>query len=160
LGVARLPKFAVMLLAVFIIFHALTTYNFSPSDCCQLANRDDAAALDWIDRQLPADALIAIASADLNIDTYSAPMQGTGTDAGIWVAPLTGRAVFSLPYFTDFIAQETHDTLCRNHVTHIYIGARLQSFSSDPVKENPEWYQTVFQLPNARIAQVQGCGNK
>jgi hypothetical protein len=160
LGAARLPKFAVMLLAVFIIFHALTTYNFSPSDCCQLANRDDAAALDWMDRRLPADALIAIASADLNIDAYSAPMQGTGTDAGIWVAPLTGRAVFSLPYVTDFITQDTHDILCQNHVTHIYIGARLQSFSSDTLKENPEWYQTVFQLPNARIAQVQGCGNK
>jgi len=157
LGVVRLPKFAVILLTVFILYYAVTNYNFSPSDCCQLAGRDDAAALDWMDSQLPADARIAIASADLSIDTISAPMQGTGTDAGIWVAPLTGHSVTALPYYTDFLSQEMHASLCDQQVTHIYIGARPQSFKADFVKDAPTWYETIFQLPNAQIVKVLGC---
>ena len=157
LGVVRLPKFAVILLTVFILYYAVTNYNFSPSDCCQLAGRDDAAALDWMDRRLPADARIAIASADLSIDPISAPMQGTGTDAGIWVAPLTGHTVTALPYYTDFLSQEMHTSLCDQQVTHIYIGTRPQSFKADFVKDAPTWYETIFQLPNAQIVKVLGC---
>ena len=103
LGAARLPKFIVPVLAIAIIIHAWTTYNFSPSKCCQLVSRDDAVALDWMDKNLPANARIAIASADLSLTAFSSPMLGTGSDAGIWVTPLTGRAVFALPYSTDFI---------------------------------------------------------
>ncbi len=157
LGVVRLPRFAVILLTVFILYYAVTNYNFSPSDCCQLAGRDDAAALDWMDRQLPADARIAIASADLSVDTISTPMQGTGTDAGIWVAPLTGHSVTALPYYTDFLSQEMHASLCDQQVTHIYIGARPQSFKADFVKDAPTWYETIFQLPNAQIVKMLGC---
>jgi hypothetical protein len=159
LGSVRLPKFAVILLTVLIIFHALTTFNFSPSDCCQLAGRDDAAALDWMDHQLPANGRIAIASADLSIDTFSV-MQGTATDAGVWVAPLTGRAIINLPYFTDFTSQEVYDSLCQQQVTYIYIGSRPQSFAVDFMRTMPARYGTIFQLPNAQIVQVLGCGNK
>ena len=157
LGVVRLPKFAVILLTVFILYYAVANYNFSPSDCCQLAGRDDAAVLDWMDRQLPADARIAIASADLSIDPISAPMQGTGTDAGIWVAPLTGHTVTALPYYTDFLSQEMHASLCSQQVTHIYIGTRPQSFKADFVKAAPTRYEVVFQLPNTQIVKVLGC---
>ena len=158
LGAVRLPKFAVILFAVIIIFHALTNYNFSPSDCCQLVKRDDAAALDWMDKQLPADAHIAIASADLSVDAFSAPMQGTGTDAGIWAAPLTGRAITTLPYYTDFFSQEVFNSLCEQQVTHIYIGSTPQSFRADFIKAKPAWYELVFHLPDAQIVRVLGCG--
>ena len=157
LGIVRLPRFAVIVLTVFMLYYAVTNYNFSPSDCCQLAGRDDAAALDWMDRQLPADVRIAIASADLSIDPISAPMQGTGTDAGIWVAPLTGHTVTALPYYTDFLSQEMHASLCDQQVTHIYIGTRPQSFKADFVKDAPTWYETIFQLRNAQIVKVLGC---
>jgi hypothetical protein len=158
LGSVRLPKFAVMILAAFIIINAWINYNFSPSDCCQLAGRDDAAALDWMDKQLPVDARIAIASADLSIDPLSPPMQGTGTDAGIWVAPLTGRDVIILPYFIDFTSQEIYDSLCQQQVTHIYIGSRPQSFKVDFVAAMPARFGTIFHLPNSQIVQVLGCG--
>jgi hypothetical protein len=156
----RLPKIVTILFALFIILHALLKYNFSPSDCCQLVMRDDAAALDWMNRQLPADARIAIASVDLNIDAFSAPMQGTGTDAGIWVAPLTRRAVTALPYFTDFLSQETYNLLCQQKVTYIYIGSRPQSFKVDFVQSMPARYEMNFHLPNAQIIHVLGCEGK
>ena len=157
LGVVRLPKFAVIVLAASIIIHAWVMYKFSPSDCCQLVDHDDAAALDWMDKHLPADARIAIASTDLNLNAFSRPMLGAGTDAGLWVAPLTQRATLTLPYSTDFVTQSTRDLLCQEHMTHIYIGARLQSFESDFAETNPAWYETVFSLPNAHIVQVINC---
>lgn len=154
LSVARLPKFAVTIFAVSIIIHAWTAYNFSPSDCCQLVNRDDAVALDWMDRHLPADARIAISGASLNLNAFSNPMRGAGTDAGIWVAPLTQRAIFVLPYSTDFVTQNTHDLLCQQHVTHIYVGERPQSFEPNFIEAKPEWYEVIFNLPKVRLIQV------
>jgi hypothetical protein len=156
-GAARLPKAAILLFAVIIIFNAFTHYNFSPSNCCQLVARDDRTALDWIDRQLPDDARVAIAGADLNIDAFSAPMQGTGTDAGIWIMPLSGREVTSLPYFTDFGSQEIYQSLCQQQVTHIYVGSRPQSFITDFFQARPAWYEVIFHLPGTQIVRVRGC---
>ena len=157
LGATCLPKPAVIVLAAVIILHAWTTYDFSPSDCCQLASRNDAVTLDWMDKHLPADARVAIASADLSLTAFGAPMSGTGTDSGIWVAPLTGHQIFALPYSTDFIAQSTHDLLCQQQVTHIYVGGLPRSFDPNFVDAEPAWYKTIFFLPNARIVQTLGC---
>jgi stage V sporulation protein SpoVS len=115
------------------------------------------AALDWMDKNLPDNARVAIASADLSLSTSGASMQGTGADAGTWVAPLTSRAIFALAYSTDFIAQSTHDLLCQQQVTHIYIGAAPRSFNSSFADAKPAWYETIFSLPNARIVQTFGC---
>ncbi len=157
-GASRLPKAAMLLFAVIIIFNAFTSYNFSPSDCCQLVARDDSIALDWMDRQLPADARIVIAGADLNIDSFSAPMQGTGTDAGIWIMPLSGRVATSLPYFTDFGSQDIYQSLCQQQVTHIYVGSRPQSFQTDFFQARSAWYEVIFHLQDTQIVRVLGCG--
>jgi hypothetical protein len=157
LGATRLPKLAVIALAAVIIIHAWTSYNFSPSDCCQLASRDDAVTLDWMDKHLPISARVAIASADLSLNAFGAPMSGTGTDAGIWVAPLTSRMTLALPASTDFISQSTHDLLCQQQVTHIYVGGLPRSFDPDFADAKPAWYKSIFSLPNARIVQILGC---
>ena len=156
LGAMRLPKFLVPILVAAIVIHAWMMYNFSPSKCCQLVGRDDAATLDWANKNLPANARIAIASTDLSL-TSTSPMLGTGSDAGIWVEPLTGRAVFALPYSTDFLDPNTHDRLCQQQVTHIYVGGLPRSFESNFVDAKPEWYKTIFFLPQARIVETLGC---
>jgi hypothetical protein len=157
LGATRLPKFSVILLATVIIIHAWMAYSFSPSACCQLVSRDDAVALDWMDKHLPANARVAISSADANIAAFGSPLLGTGTDAGIWVAPLTGRAILAVPYSTDFTAQSTHDLLCKQKVTHVYVGGLSRSFQSDFVDAKPAWYETIFFLPGARVVFHLGC---
>jgi hypothetical protein len=158
LGVMRIPKLAVIVFALLIVIHAGLTYDFSPSDCCQLVTRDDATALDWMDRHLPKDAYVAIAGANLNLDAFGRPMRSAGVDAGIWVLPLTGRASLPLPYSIDFSAQNTRDLLCSYGVTHIYVGSMQQSFNPDFAKAKPEWYKTIFTLPEADIVQVINCG--
>lgn len=157
LGATRLPKFVMIVLVAVIIIHAWMMYNFSPSDCCQLVSRDDAVTLDWMDKHLPANALIAIASRDLSLSAFGAPMFGTGADAGIWVVPLTGRTILDLPNSTDFIDQSTHELLCRQQVTHIYVGGLPRSFESEFADAKPEWYKTIFVLPGARVVQTLGC---
>lgn len=159
LGSVRLSKIAITLFAAIIIFHAFTSHGFSPSECCQLAGRNDVTAVYWMDEQLPTDARIVIASTDLSIDSFSAPMLGAGTDAGIWIAPLTGRAVTSLPYFTDFLSQEVYDSLCRQKATHIYIGSRPQSFKMEFVTATPARYETIYHVPGVRIVHILGCGD-
>jgi len=157
LGATRLPRFAVTVLAAAIIIHAWAAYNFSPSDCCRLVSRDDVVTLDWMDKHLPANARIAIASTDLSLAASGASMEGIGTDAGTWVTSLTGRMVFALPYSKDFNLQSTHDMLCQQQVTHIYVGGLPHSFNSSFANLKPAWYQTIFFLPNARIVQMTGC---
>jgi hypothetical protein len=157
LGTAQAPRSITVLIAVYIVVQAWMTYSFLPSDCCQLVSRDDAVALDWMDKNLPRDARIAIASTDLILDNFSRPMQNTGTDAGIWVTPLTKRVAVPLSYTTDFIDQRTHTLLCDMHITYVYFGARLQSFNSVSITTKPEWYEIVLFFPNVKIAGVHNC---
>ena len=159
LGTVRLPKLVVTVLSILIIIHAWITYNFSASDCCQLVNHGDVVALDWMDKNLPANAHIAIASADLNLNAFGNSMQGTGTDAGIWVTPLTQRAILALPYSTDFHLHTSHDILCQQNITHLYIGTRPQSFKFDFARTEPIGYKVIFSLQGTNIVQVINCGN-
>jgi hypothetical protein len=110
-----------------------------------------------MDIHLPADARIAIASADLSLSAFGLPMSGTGADAGIWIPSLTGRTILALPHSTDFVAQSTHDLLCQQRVTHIYVGGLPRSFEPDFMDAKPAWYETIFFLPDARIVQTLGC---
>jgi len=156
LGATRLPRFTAPILVAIIVINAWISYNFSPSKCCQLVSRDDAVTLDWINKNLPANARVAIASADLSL-TSTSSMLGTGSDAGIWVTPLTERGAFVLPYSTDFTIQETHDQLCEQQAMYIYVGGLDRSFNSNFADANPAWYKTIFFLPQAHIVQTLGC---
>ena len=158
LGSIRLPKFATPILAVFIIVNAWMTISFAPSKCCQLVSQDDSTALNWMGRHIPKDAVIAIAGVDLNVNAFGRPMRGAGIDAGIWIKPLTKNETLALPNTTDFASTEAHDLLCRNGVTHIYVGERPQSFSPDFAEMIPEWYETIFSLPKTHIVKVLNCG--
>ena len=157
LGAARIPKFIVPVLVAGIVFHAWMTYDFYPSACCQLADRNDMAAMDWINEHLPVDAHFAVASSDLVLNSSGTPMQSTGTDAGIWIEPLTGRISTPISYFTDFSAQSTHDFLCNQQVKYIYDSGMPQGFIFTETKM--EWYETIFSASNIEIIQVNGCGD-
>jgi hypothetical protein len=157
LGTTRLPKIIIPILVAIIVIHAWMTYDFGPSKCCQLASRDDIVALDWMDKHLPANTRVAIASADLSLGALGGSMLGTGSDAGIWVPPLTRHEVFTLPYSTDFTLQETHDQLCKQQAMYIYVGGLERSFSPNFADANPAWYKTIFTLPKARVVQTLGC---
>lgn len=155
LGAARLPKWSVALLAVVVLAHALTTYSFAPSACCQLAGRDDMAAMQWIEQNAPDDAIILIARADYSLGGVT--LYGMGTDAGMWVTPLTGHITPALPYATDFSQFDSYRRLCWGEVSYVYVGDRDVSFNLSSLQGSPKWYRTAFSLPTVTIVQVLGC---
>lgn len=157
LGGARPLKFIAPALAALIILNAWMNISFGPSKCCQLVSRDDATALDWVGRHYKKDSVIAIAGVNLNINAFGRPMRGAGIDAGIWINPLTGIQTVPFPNSTNFASPEAHDQLCSNGITHIYVGARPQSFAPDFAELVPEWYETTFSLPKAHIVKVLNC---
>jgi hypothetical protein len=50
-----------------VVINAFLTYNPYPSDCCVIVGNDDVVAMDWVANQLPVDARIGIASAELKV---------------------------------------------------------------------------------------------
>jgi hypothetical protein len=155
LGAARAPKWITPLLLAAILVHAWTAYSFAPSDCCQLAGRDDIVAMEWLKQNTSDDARILVASADFDLGGQT--MRGAGTDAGLWVTPLTGRTAVPFSYFSDFGQDGIHDQLCFENISHIYAGGRKMSFIAAVLQSKPDWYGTVLSLSNTQIFQVYGC---
>jgi hypothetical protein len=155
LGASRLPKWGHPLLAAALLIHAWTSYSFAPSACCQLAGREDLAAMEWIRQNTPEDARILIARSDYSLG--GATLYGMGVDAGLWITPLTGRVTPGLPPATDFSQFDSYRQLCWGQVAYVYVGNKDVSFKLDGLQSNPNRYQTVFPLPNVSIVQVLGC---
>lgn len=144
-----------------LLFGALAVntaqYKFLPSDCCQFFVEDDAVALDWMDKHLPADMNILVASEQAFILETQSPTSFSGTDGGIWINPLIHRNPLYINYQTDFSQQSTLADLCKNKVTYIYIGGTEESFDLLELQERPDWYEALLLLPKAQVFRVAGC---
>lgn len=138
----------------FVIFNVSKNYSFYPSDCCQLASQDDLSALEWIDKELPQNARILIASNPLYVTSFESPKALTGADAGIWITPLTSRFTLLSPANSDFDTSQTHSELCVQQISYIYIGNMPQSFNNSQLQSQSNWYHLVFDLPNTQIYQI------
>lgn len=153
LGADRLPRRWAVLLTVLALLLSFNQSNFLPSACCRLAGPDDLAALHWLNANLPSGAVVGIASAALQISPEGEPLREAGTDAGVWVAPLTGRAAVPLPYATAFLQPGDHAQLCARGIGWLYAGSGPLSFSVPASRA----YREVFALPEARLFAVD-CG--
>ncbi len=138
-----------------VFLNTALTYQFYPSACCRFASRDDLAALTWLEQNLPTDANILIPSSVLSVTSKEETQSLTGVDAGIWIKPLTSRKTTFAPQATQFTQPETHQKLCAQGITHIYIGGMPESFK--PMQENPAEYTIAFLLPKAGIYALTGC---
>lgn len=152
-----LQAFGVALVALAIGVHALFAYSFYPSDCCSLVKSDDLVALNWLDRNLPSSSNILISSGEMLLTTSLPAVQNAGSDAGVWITPLTGRPTFSLPYYVDFGSPATLAAICQHSANEIYIGGTGQSFNATSLDQKPAWYRLILFLPRARVYQVLGC---
>jgi hypothetical protein len=148
------------LLAIgFVAINALFTYNFYPSDCCVIVGNDDVVAMDWIASQLPVDARIGIASTELKVMASGSFEGDVGSDAGIWIAPLTGRATFPLPNDFEFDQQSTLEQICELGIGYLYIGEIGQPFDAAMIGSHPEWYRPLLSMPETGVYEVIGCDN-
>lgn len=118
-----------------------------------LAKPGDLAALDWLKRQLPDDAVIAVNSWRWLGNTWA------GSDGGAWMLPLTGRAATTPPVdyiygedlrdtvtsfnsaaadIPDWSTSEAAGWLREQTVTHVFIGVQGGQFEPATLSRNPE----------------------
>jgi hypothetical protein len=153
-----IQRFAPFLLFGLILLNAAVNYSFYPSACCRFATHDDLAAFAWLDRHLPPDATILIASSTLYVTPFEQSQPPTGVDAGIWIEPLLSRRTSFSGLGVQFNLADTHSGLCAKGLEYIYVGGMPQSFDSTQLDLYPNWYMPAFELPAAQIYQVIGCG--
>ena len=140
-----------------ILGNALIHYELYPSDCCNIVGRDDLAAIDWMDENLPLDARILISATELIVQSSGSVQGYSAADAGAWITPLTSRVTIPLPYDTNLSKRKKFNSLCRMGINYIYIGATGRSFHAPQLRAHPDWYTSLLSMSRAEIYQVIGC---
>jgi len=132
-------------------------YSFFPSDCCNFFSGEDAIAFDWMDKNIPSNANILIASTQAVVFENTPSAHYAGSDAGIWIMPLIHRHSTLLPYETDFNQQDIFDKLCKSGITHIYISEKGAHFNKAQLNSLPDRFENLLRLPGAQIYELVDC---
>jgi hypothetical protein len=122
-----------------------------------MVSTDDLVALDWLRREVPADAQIAMAVAPVQVVPGSNPSLDAGADAGVWIHLLTGLGIYPLSFVTDFGSEVTHALLCDKGVEVVYAGGAPRSFDGAALLAEPQWYELRLQLPAVSVFEVTAC---
>lgn len=142
---------------VLLLVNAFAHYNVYPADCCSIVGRDDLVAIDWMDKNLPPDARIAISSTELHVLDTSAHQGAAGGDAGAWITPLTDRVTLPMPYQSDFSQPAIFDRLCQLGTGYVYVGEEGASFNDGHLSAYPDRYLILLSMPKVKVYQVIGC---
>lgn len=142
---------------ILLLVNAFANYNLYQAECCSIVGRDDLVAIDWMDKNLPAEARILIASTELRVLISDSPQGAAGADAGIWITPLTGRMTLTMPYQSDFSQPAIFGTLCKRGAEYIFVGEKGAIFNNGLLSANPDRYQLLLSMPKTKIYQVTGC---
>ena len=149
----KLLRYLPILLPVFLVFYSLTHYEYTPSSCCQLADRDDITAYDWIEKNLPGSSKILIAG-------NRTPSRYYGVDGGIWITPLTGHKTAMMSNTLVFDSNLTLEQLCEQQITYIYAGGTNTRFSLEQIYSKRDWYKNIFTNSTVNIYEITGCRQK
>ncbi|MFN8384202.1 MAG: hypothetical protein U0V02_19860 [Anaerolineales bacterium] len=152
-----LQKITVALLVILVVLNANARHSFYPSDCCQIVSSDDLSAIHWMDKTLPSNASILIASTNLLVTSFESPDALAGVDGGVWINPLISRKTTPARGNSNFAEPEIHAQVCQKKISYIYVGGTSQSFNSLQLDKRADWYQLVFSLPKAKVYRVVGC---
>ena len=161
-GIPEQSRFHARLLTTIVVLGSaglmsIRNYDFYPSDCCGFVGYDDTVALDWLDKNLPSDAHVLIATTQMNVLSSGPSPNLAGADAGIWIPALTGRKTTPAPFDTDFRSKDTLAQLCQKHIDYVYVGGTVQVFNASQLYARTDWYKKILSLPNAQLFQVTGC---
>jgi hypothetical protein len=125
--------------------------SLRPDSCCAYFNQDDRQAFRWIRENTNAQALILISA-------YTAGRAVVGTDAGLWITPLTGRPAAEMPYNIDWSSPAAFEQACRfgAQETYVYAGGKASSF----LMGKPSYgvgIRLAFQSGKTSVYQLVGC---
>ena len=150
-------KYASVLCIGLVLINALSQYELYPSVCCAIAGSDDLVAIDWMDKNLPADARILVSTVDLIVLASGSAQGYLSGDAGAWITPLTDRVTIPRPYDSNFNQREVLDNLCKMDIQYIYVGEIGQTFNASQLMAHPDWYKSLLSMPKAGVYQIVGC---
>ena len=145
------------LLIGLLLILSLAKYNFYPVGCCGIVGRDDLVAIYWMDKNLPPDAVILIASTEMRVIVSDSPQGAAGADAGTWITPLTDRVTLTLPYQSDFGEQSVFEAVCRTKARYLYVGELGANFDASKIAQYPDRYRVLLAMPKAKVYEIVGC---
>jgi len=129
----------------------LSRQELSYAPCCQIASNDDAAIAELGAELISPQARVLI-SGDSPPGYTLVPVDG-----GAWLYPISQIKTVTIPTDFDFALPESHDLLCDNGITHIYVGMRPSSFRRETLGFAPSYYSPVIALRRAALYSVDGC---
>lgn len=131
-----------------------------------LTRQADLEAIDWIDANLPQDAVFAVNPFLWGYGVYA------GSDGGFWISPLAGRQTIPPPVLSGLdyrsqasqetrrlsqqILEESRDpfklsqTLSNAGVSYVFLGGKAGAFSSE-IFSGSRYFQEIFNKNGVRI---------
>ncbi len=144
----RLTAITVLLATVLLGF---SPKHFYPDACCNYFRADDQNAFQWIRKNATDHSLFLISA-------FEEQGQSIGTDAGIWITPLTGRPANKVQYNTEWTWPAEMQEVCRMGASDIYIYTGGQEYSFDGSRlSGLTFVRRVFASGRTAIYRVTGC---
>ncbi len=146
-----LKSTAFIILTGALILNLPQSNLFRPDPCCNYVTEDDQLALQWIQKNRSEHTLFIIS-------TFTANNVVAGTDAGIWIYPLTKTTVNKLPFNTKWNSPKIFGEICSQDLNETYIYTSGRNFSFDRSQlEKETWAQAVFRAGKIVIYQIDEC---
>jgi uncharacterized membrane protein len=159
--------FAILILVTSVIASRTLVTILNPVTI--LTRQADLVAINWIETNLPEDAVIAVNPFLWGYGVYA------GSDGGFWISPIAGRRTVPPPVLSGIdyrsqasletrrlseqILQASRDpaklsqTLLDAGVGYVFLGGKAGAFSSEILSASP-YFQEIFQKNGVRIYKV------
>jgi len=151
LGARLVLKWAVVIAFVGFIVANITPESFYPDQCCNYFKDNDRLAFEWIQKNSSSHTLYFIS-------TFNDNNKVDGTDAGVWISPLTKIATNKLPFNTKWNSVGLLDEVCSFGIkdAYIYVGGREFSFDNNQLS-HLAWTSPVFRAGEVVIYKISNC---
>jgi len=144
----KLKIIAFVIPAVLLATAFVSAEGFYPDPCCNYVTRGDLAAIDWLQQNAPADAVVWISGFKPN--NYM-----IATDAGVWITALSGHNANKLGFDFDWEASKATEKICQPGYqdAYIYVGSTVYSFSEVKIASS-RLFDLVFERGKTRIFHI------
>ena len=143
----KLLRQGVITSIILLLLLNATQLSYYPDPCCGYVRDQDIAAYNWINLNVPSDAVFFIPGLRVSDRLL-------GTDAGIWIQPLTGRKTKKRPFDISWLAPDVTADICQFESVYIYIGGGQFGFSLSKEIEISTRYQKVFSREDVSIYSI------
>ncbi len=138
-----------LIFTVWIFTGSINPKVYTPDPCCNFVTDSDVLALDWMKTTLPPGATVFIAGID-KVDGL------IGSDAGVWVTPLTGYSSPLLPFDYAWFSGQMHAEICALSPAYMFAGHQPYSFQINAIT-HPDWYELVLDHPGTSVYRIIPC---